>query len=257
MGRERSGRDVGDGVTPGASQASPGPDGLEVVQAALGYRFRDPSLLTTALTHRSHSHESGLGETPCYERLEFLGDALLGWIVADWLYRGDEEAGEGSLSRRRQTVVRTTTLAAIARKLGLGQAIRLGRGEERTGGRDKTSLLADVFEAVLGAVYLDGGIRRARAFARRHLGPSLRDAAEAEGMQDDYKTRLQEAVQGRLQRTPSYRIVSTTGPAHVLRFDVEVVVDGRVLAHGVGSSRKRAEQDAARNALHVIGSAEP
>jgi len=256
MGRGTSSRDIGAAVNPIESPGPTGPDELDSVQAALGYRFRDRSLLLTALTHRSHSHESGLDETPCYERLEFLGDALLGWIVADWLYRGDEAAGEGSLSRRRQLVVRTTTLAAIARELGLGRAIRLGRGEERTGGRDKTSLLADVFEAVLGAVYLDGGIRRARTFARRHLGPFLREAAEADGTEDDYKTRLQEAVQGRLQLTPSYRIVSTTGPAHVLRFDVEVVVGDRVLASGVGSSRKRAEQDAARNALHAIESTE-
>jgi len=230
---------------------------LETIEAALGYRFHDRSLLLTALTHRSHSHERGLGESLCYERLEFLGDALLGWIVADWLYRRDGDAGEGSLSRRRQMVVRTTTLATIARGLGLGEAIRLGRGEERTGGRTKTSLLADVFEAVLGAVYLDGGIRRARTFVRRHLGASLHEAAGGEGTADDYKTRLQEAVQGQLQRTPSYRIVSTSGPAHVLRFEVEVVVEGRVLGCGAGSSRKRAEQDAARQALHELESTEP
>jgi len=234
-----------------------GPDELAAVETALGHRFRDRTLLAMALTHRSHSHERGTHETPCYERLEFLGDALLGWIVADWLYRGDPDAGEGSLSRRRQLVVRTTTLAAIARGLGLGKAIRLGRGEERTGGRTKTSLLADVFEAVLGAVYLDGGIRSARSFVRRHLGAELREAAGGEGTADDYKTRLQESVQGRLQRTPSYRIVSTTGPAHVLRFEVEVVVDGRVLARGVGTSRKRAEQDAAREALQALESMEP
>jgi len=230
---------------------------LASVERALGHRFHDRELLATALTHRSHSHERSTHGTPCYERLEFLGDALLGWFVADWLYRADPEAGEGSLSRRRQLVVRTTTLASIARDLGLGEAIRLGRGEEQTGGRTKTSLLADVFEAVLGAVYLDGGIRSARSLARRHLGPTLREAAGGEETGDDYKTRLQESVQGRLQRTPSYRIVSTTGPAHVLRFEVEVVVDGRVLARGVGTSRKRAEQDAARQALQALEPTEP
>ena len=237
-----------------ASDVDPGD--LASVERSLGHRFHDRALLAMALTHRSHSHERGTHGTPCYERLEFLGDALLGWIVADWLYRVDPGAGEGSLSRRRQLVVRTTTLAAIARALGLGKAIRLGRGEERTGGRAKTSLLADVFEAVLGAVYLDGGIRSARSLVRRHLGPALREAAGGEGTGDDYKTRLQESVQGRLQRTPGYRIVSTTGPAHVLRFEVEVVVDGRVLARGVGTSRKRAEQDAARQALEALESTE-
>ncbi len=224
-------------------------DGLE---SALGYRFTDRSLLVTALTHRSHSHERGRALRDSYERLEFLGDALLGFFVADWLYRQDESAPEGSLSRRRQVVVRTSTLAAIAGAIGLGRAIRLGRGEELTGGRGKTSLLADVFEAVLGAVYLDGGIRPARAFVRRHLATALRDTQKTERGSDDYKTRLQEAIQGRLQRTPSYRIVSTSGPAHALRFEVEVLVDGRVLGRGSGSNRKRAEQKAARHALAAL-----
>lgn len=224
-------------------------DGLET---ALGYRFRDRALLLKALTHRSHSHERGRGAEDSYERLEFLGDALLGLFVADWLFRRDETAPEGSLSRRRQMVVRTSTLAAIARRIGLGDAIRLGRGEELTGGRGKASLLADVFEAVLGAVYLDGGIRPARAFVRRHLGRTLLEIGKGERRSDDYKTRLQEEIQARLQRTPGYRIVSTTGPAHALRFEVEVLVDGRVLGHGSGSNRKRAEQDAARQALTAL-----
>jgi len=222
---------------------------IDSVERVLGHRFRDRALLRTALTHRSHSYERG-GVPAHYERLEFLGDALLGFLVAEWLYRREPTEAEGGLSRRRQAIVRTSTLAHVARRIGLGEAILLGRGEERTGGRAKPSLLADTFEAVLGAVYLDGGIRAARAFARRHVGP-VRLASDA-SVEDDFKTRLQEAVQARLRRTPAYRIVSTTGPAHATQFEVEVSVKGRVLGRGAGASRKQAEQSAARIALDAL-----
>ena len=217
----------------------------------LGYRFADESLLWTALTHRSHSHEQ---EQPSvnYERLEFLGDALLGFLCSDWLFRADSDAPEGVLTRRRQSVVQTNTLAQVARELGLGDAFRLGRGEERTGGREKPSLLADTFEAVLGAIYLDGGLRPAREFVERHLADALAQAGETREAVDDFKTRLQERIQASLRRTPRYRIVKTTGPPHALHFDVEVLAGGEVLAHGSGSNRKRAEQDAARRALALL-----
>ena len=230
-------------------QESSESDWLERLQVSLRYRFRDPTLLETALTHRSRVYEQGAGASSSYERLEFLGDALLGLLVSDWLYRDDEAAAEGLLSRRRQSVVRASTLAAVATRLGLGQAIRLGRGEERTGGRQKTSLLADAFESVLGAIYLDGGMRSARAFLRRELGPDLRETRGASWTSDDFKTRLQEAVQARLQQIPCYRIVSTTGPDHALEFTVEVRVADRILGHGTGTNRKRAEQEAASQAL--------
>jgi ribonuclease-3 len=226
---------------------------LSELESELGYRFKNRELLQTALTHRSHSHEFGIGASGSYERLEFLGDALLGLFVADWLFHKDPLAGEGDLSRRRQTVVRTSSLSAIARRIGLGDAIRLGRGEELTGGRGKTSLLADVFEAVLGAVYLDGGVRPARAFVNRHLGEALVATGESGHRTDDYKTRLQEAVQAKLQRTPSYRIVSTTGPAHALDFEVEVLVEDRILGSGRGCNRKGAEQEAALLELELLG----
>lgn len=218
----------------------------------IGYRFRDAELLQRALTHRSYSHERSADSEPHYERLEFLGDALLGFLVADLLFKADPTAAEGDLSRRRQSVVRTSTLAAVARGIGLGEAIRLGKGEEGTGGRDKPSLLADVFEAVLGAVYLDGGIRAARAFVKRHLGERLRGAGGSGPAGYDAKTQLQELLQARLQRTPAYRIVSTSGPAHALHFEVEVSIDDRVLGRGSGTNRKRAEQQAAREALHEL-----
>jgi len=231
------------------------PSAERAVERALGYRFHDRGLLETALTHRSHSHER---EPPreSYERLELLGDALLGFLVAEWLFRDDPTALEGVLSRRRQAIVRTTTLARVAAELGLGRVVHLGRGEERGGGRNNPSMLADLFEATLAAVYLDGGIRPARAFVLRHLGASLRATRRGAQGPDDYKTRLQEEIQGRLQRTPRYRIVATTGPAHALRFDVEVLLGGRVLGRGSGSSRKQAEQHAAREALAQLPSPE-
>ena len=224
--------------------------GLEPLQATLKYTFSDPSLLRMALTHRSYAYECDDGGTEVsYERLEFLGDALLGLLVSDWLYRDDVAAAEGVLSRRRQSVVRTSSLAEASVRLGLGESIRLGRGEEQTGGREKPSLLADIFEAVLGAIYLDGGIRSARAFVRRELGGGLRNTRGVHWTPDDFKTRLQEAVQARLQQTPRYRIVSTKGPDHALMFVVEVRVGDRVLGQGGGTNRKRAEQEAAGQAL--------
>lgn len=224
----------------------PEDDGLADVESRLGYRFRTSELLRAALTHRSRTHEEeGCG--PHYERLEFLGDALLGFVVSDRLYRDDENAPEGVLTRRRQGIVRASTLAEAATRLGLGGNIRLGKGEDSTGGRRRLSLLADVFEAVLGAIYLDGGMRPARAFVRRQL--RVRQQQGATFVQDDFKTRLQEATQARLQRTPTYRIVSTKGPPHALEFEVEVVLDKRVVGRGTGTSRKQAEQEAARRAL--------
>lgn len=225
------------------------PDDLDRVESLLGYRFRDRELLRTALTHRSFSYERSDGERSHYERLEFLGDALLGFLAAHWLFEDDPIAPEGVLSRRRQSVVRSSALASVVREMALDGAIRLGRGEERTGGRRKPSLLADLFEAVLGAVYIDGGIRPARAFVRRHLGATLRGVRGTLQSSGDFKTELQERVQARLQVTPRYRIVSTRGPDHAREFEAEVLVEDRPLGRGTGTNRKRAEQAAARAAL--------
>ncbi len=225
---------------------------VDKLQLALGYGFKDIGLLRRALTHSSHSHERRSRGPEDYERLEFLGDALLGFLVGDWLFRDDELAAEGVLSRRRQSVVRASTLAAAARRIGLGESILLGKGEELTGGRGKASLLADLFEAVLGAVYLDGGIRPARAFVRRHLGEVLRESRGSGRTADDFKTRLQERTQADSQLTPRYRIVAATGPSHARRFLAEVVVGDRVLGGGEGPSRKHAEQEAARTALRRL-----
>ncbi len=224
----------------------------EIVEARLGYRFRDRARLDHALTHRSFAYEQGGDALDSYERLEFLGDALLGFLVSDRLFRVDPGASEGLLTRRKQVVVRTDCLAAIAAELGLGEVLRLGRGEIATGGRSKASLLADAFEAVLGAVYVDGGLRAARSFVSRHLRERLVHAASAEHVAEDYKTRLQERIQARRRATPSYRVVSSSGPDHDRRFVAEVVVENRVLGVGEGASRKRAEQMAAKAALAAL-----
>jgi ribonuclease-3 len=221
------------------------------LETRLGYRFEDRRLLARALTHRSFAHEQKAGED--YERLEFLGDSLLGFLVAEFLHAADPAADEGTLTLRKQRIVNMDSLAAAARRLDLGRDLRLGRGEEGSGGRGRASLLSDAFEAVLAAVYLDGGIRAARAFVRRHLREALSAPSGGRtGTGEDFKTLLQEAVQARLHRTPHYRIVRSSGLAHALVFEAEVLVGERVLGTGLGTSRKQAEQEAARAALGVL-----
>lgn len=225
---------------------------LLALEERIGHKFRDRALLDLALTHRSWAYEQSPDGVQNYERLEFLGDALLGFLVSEWLCDDDPEASEGVLTRRKQSVVRTESLAEAARRLALGAAMRLGRGEDGTGGREKGSLLADVFEAVLGAVFADGGVRAARAFVRRQLGGSLRARRGLREVEDDFKTILQERVQAESRVTPRYRIVRTQGPAHAHEFEVEVVAGAQVLGSGTGSSRKQAEQQAARAALACL-----
>jgi ribonuclease-3 len=222
---------------------------METLEEKLGYRFKDRDRLERALTHRSFAYEKREPGLRDYERLEFLGDAVLGFVVSDRLSRDDPSASEGVLTRRKQSVVRKETLAESARALGLGEALRLGRGEESSGGRRKASLLADTFEAVVGAIYSDGGLRAARSFVLRQLREVIRVSGGMSDVADDYKTRFQEKVQGRSRVTPRYRMVATSGPPHDRRFEVEVVVGDTVVGRGNGSTRKQAEQEAARQAL--------
>jgi ribonuclease-3 len=227
--------------------------GAPELERALGHRFRERSILERALTHRSRAHEARRAVPgDSYERLEFLGDALLGFLVSERLMRDDPGADEGTLTRRRQSVVSTAALARVSARLGLGDALILGRGEESTGGRGKPSLLADAFESVLAAVYLDGGLRAARAFVRRQLARELTAAGSHRGAVSDAKTGLQELAQARWRVTPRYRIVSTTGPAHDQEFTAEVLFGPTVAGRGTGSSRKDAEREAARAALASI-----
>ena len=221
---------------------------LAALEEALGYRFTDRSLLECALTHRSGADTTA----DSYERLEFLGDALLGFFVSDRLMDDDPLADEGTLTRRRATIVSEKALALVSRRLGLGEALILGRGEDATGGRAKPSLLADAFESVLAAVYLDGGLRAARTFVRRHLKGELARTVGKTGLGADAKTRLQELVQARWRLTPIYRIVSTTGPAHAIAFTAEVRFGEKAAGSGIGSSRKEAEREAATDALRGL-----
>jgi ribonuclease-3 len=215
------------------------------LEEQLGYRFRRPDLIDLAVTHRSHAHESAAPDDS-YERLEFLGDAVLGMVAAEWLYRRHPDLPEGELSRRKSDLVSRPVLARHARRLALGGRLRLGVGEERSGGREKESLLADVLEAVYGAVFLDGGLPAARKLIHGHF-----EAAEAEAGERpfDAKTRLQELAQARGWALPVYRLVEESGPDHDKTFVVECLLEGDRAGGGTGRSKKLAEQAAAAEAL--------
>ena len=221
------------------------PPELDALQRRLGYRFRDESLLELALTHRSRAHEDDAPD-PGNERLEFLGDAVLDLVVSERLMDLQPDADEGVLSRARAAIVNTQALAARARLLELGDFVLLGRGERRSGGADKPSILANVLEAVLGAVYLDGGIEAAQALIHEEFGHALRAGSDA---LRDAKTELQERVQKLGRPVPRYTTVGERGPDHAKEFEVEVSVGGDLVARGTGSSKRTAEQEAARDAL--------
>ncbi|HEX6540827.1 MAG TPA: ribonuclease III [Ktedonobacterales bacterium] len=225
-------------------------DPLAPLEATLGYTFTQRQLLVDALTHRSYLNEAGRGAIS-NERLEFLGDAVLALVSAELVYRERPTEPEGQLTQLRVALVRTSTLANFARDLHLGSYLRLGRSEALLGGRDRESVIAAAFEAVLGAIYLDGGL----AAAERFLDPLLRAALAATAQRSikDAKSRLQELAQGRLGVTPRYRLVSTEGPSHDRRFVAEVLVGAYVAAQGEGRSKQQAEQEAAARALQDPG----
>lgn len=213
-------------------------------EKALGIRFSDPSLREVALTHRSFAFEQDVA--PTNERLEFLGDAVLGLVITDLAYRAYGDLSEGELAKLRAAMVNMTMLAEVARELGLGEAVLLGRGEELSGGRDKASILADTLEAVLGAVYLDHGLRVAQRLIKRLFAPRMRAYVRGEGARD-YKTLLQELAAQDFGRLPEYR-VDERGPDHQKEFTASVVLGGNELGRGTGRSKKEAEQRAAREA---------
>lgn len=224
----------------------------------LGHRFSDRGLLEHALTHRSRAHEDASGGVTDNESMEFLGDAVVGLVVADMLFREYPDDDEGHKSKLKAALVSATALSGLAERLDLGSNLLLGRGEERSGGRQKPALLANAFEAVVAALYLDGGLEVARAFIAREIRPMLEalNAKGGEGVQD-FKSALQEWLQGRGRPLPEYRLVAQRGPDHRKEFDVEVLAGGQVLARATGLSKKTAEQDAAREALAVLRTAEP
>lgn len=221
------------------------------LQASLGYTFDDAALLRLALTHRSHSSEND--STDSYERLEFLGDAVLQLSVTDYLYDEYPELPEGEMAKVRAAVVNERALAVIARSWNLGPAMFLGRGEEMTGGRSKDSILSDVVESVLGAVYLEGGFPVAHDVVMRHWMVLVDDRASAPGRRD-YKTRLQERI-AQTGARPRYELADA-GPEHAKEFTARVYIEDEMLGEGSGSSKKRAEQAAARAAAEALGIAD-
>lgn len=217
--------------------------GLDTLQKELGYRFKDPSLLVRALTHVSFDRKKTHGNN---EVLEFLGDAVLDLAISDLLIRRFPDRTEGDLSRMRAGLVNSVVLAEKANLLSLGPLLLLGKGEERSAGRHKASILAGAFEAILGGVYQDGGYDAARILVERYFAA---DVVERTLGQQDYKTRLQEISQLLFRVPPTYRLVSESGPDHEKCFLTEISVGGKVLGTGEGKSKKQAEQEAAKKAL--------
>lgn len=216
----------------------------------ISYRFRDTDLLRLAMTHRSCLTEDSEPRIS-NERLEFLGDAVLGLIVTEAFYEQYPEATEGELTKAKSYIVSREVLAKRARDLGLGMYLFLGDGEEKSGGRERASILSDAFESLLGAVYLDGGLAEARRFVQRHLLKEFRGASPR--FHHNYKSVLLEYVQGKGMKAPTYRTLKETGPDHQKSFTVVVEVDGETMGVGRGSRKKRAEQEAARQAVETLG----
>ena len=220
-----------------------------VLEHRVGYHFRDPGLLEHALTHTSRANEDVSGGVFDNESLEFLGDAVLGFAIADLLFRRFPERDEGWKSKIKAALVSTASLARLAEGLNLGEHLLLGRGEEKTGGRRKQALLADGYEALIAAIYLDGGIEQATAFIARQFAGQINQAREPEAVFRDFKSALQERVQSGGDPVPEYHVLAETGPDHFKLFQVEVRVGGKPLAEARGRSKKEAEQEAARLAL--------
>ncbi len=224
------------------------PAGLE---ERLGYELQDRELLRSALTHKSFCNEHPEEVADHSERLEFLGDAVLDLVVSDWLLRSYPRWAEGELTRVRAELVSEASLAPLGEALGLGAHLRLGRGEEASGGRYKTSLLADAVEAVLGAVYRDGGLSAARQVVERLLADHLKRVVE-DRIGTDFKTRLQEHLQALGAPLPSYHLLTSSGPEHQKVYTFEVRLEGRGIGTGRGRTKKAAQQQAAREALGCL-----
>ncbi|MCA1831335.1 MAG: ribonuclease III [Actinobacteria bacterium] len=222
------------------------------LERRVGVRFRDKDLLKLALTHRSYAYEQG--GLPTNERLEFLGDAVLGIVITESIYNEFPTLPEGSLAKMRAALVNMIVLADVAREIGLGESILLGRGEEMTGGRDKSSILADAFEALLGAYFLDRGIKAAQKMILDIFMPRIRGQVEG-GTTIDYKTSLQEMAAAQLGSLPDYQI-SEAGPDHAKRFNATVYLRGTAFGTGEGRSKKEAEQAAAKIAVERLRTSE-
>lgn len=225
---------------------------METLEKNLGYRFKDPALLEEALRHSSYANEHKSAAGQSNERLEFLGDSVLGFVTAEYLFKRYPELPEGDLTRMRAALVCEKSLHEVAQRLELGRWLMLGNGEEAGGGRTRASILADATEAVFAAIYLDGGIEPVSALIHRQLLDGGRDES-VERRRHDYKTALQELVQRKPEQTLLYRMAGEHGPDHNKSFTAEVLLNGTVIGSGEGRSKKEAEQAAAGAALHALG----
>ena len=222
---------------------------IKDLEAAIGYKFHNISLLQNALTHSSYANERWHNSLLSNERLEFLGDSVLGMLVADFLYSTFPDRPEGELTRMRADMVCEHTLALVANRIHLGQHLQLGHGEERLGGRSRESILADATESVIAACFLDGGLEAAAQFVKRFI---LVEVPVSRPHNMDYKTALQELVQQKKNQTLTYTLVGQSGPDHDKVFDVQVSLNGETVGSGSGSSKKRAEQMAAKSAMEKL-----
>ncbi len=224
---------------------------LPSLQQTLGVSFNNPALLEQALVHSSYINENPSSAPASNERLEFLGDSILGFIIAEKLYQDFPQFTEGRMTKFRAALVRRSTLARVARDIQLGDHLYLGKGEEASGGRNKTSNLAGALEAVIAAIFLNQGSDTTKDFVLKLLNKELQRIVK-QGTETDYKSRLQEIIQARQQLTPTYHVVKAVGPDHDKRITVEVKVGGIVLGKGSGQSKKNAETEAARSALQQL-----
>ena len=222
---------------------------IKDLEAAIGYTFKNITLLQNALSHSSYANERWHDSLKSNERLEFLGDSILGMVTAEYLYRNFPDRPEGDLTRMRADMVCERALAVVAERIGLGQHLLLGHGEEAGGGRSRDSILADAVESVIAACFLDGGMDAARKFVDTFV---LTEVPVKKLRNADYKTALQELVQQKKNQVLSYALVAESGPDHDKHFTVEVSLNGKVVGTGDGSSKKRAEQDAARAAIEAL-----
>ena len=220
---------------------------METLEAKLGYTFRDRRLLENALTHSSYANENH-SPSGSNERLEFLGDSVLGMVTADFLYREHPDLPEGELTRKRAALVREESLVEVADRLDLGAYLKLGRGEDHGGGRQRPSIRADAVEAVLAAVFLDGGLGEAKKIIQRFI----LDKEEEKAASQDYKTALQEQIQRESGQVLNYRLTGESGPDHAKVFSVAVELNGKTVGQGQGHSKKEAEQMAAKAAMEAI-----
>jgi ribonuclease-3 len=231
---------------------TPAPIGLTALQDTLGYRFRNQDLLRQAVTHKSYAHETGGEDGADNESMEFLGDAVLGFLITDLIYRAFPSLNEGRLSKIRAYLVNSATLSTLAKKIDLPKYLRLGKGEEKTGGRKKKALSANAFEAVIGAIYLDTGLDAVRAFLEPLYAPIIADIDAGRAVVEDPKTTLQEFLQARNMPSAQYVVSDETGPEHRKLFHVDLLIGDRKRASATGTTKKKAEIQAAEIALKQL-----